>query len=381
MERRSFLRTGLAGFGVAGLTASPLGATVRGRAFAPLFNPRAAADGVVKLNSNENPLGVAPSAREAVVGGLDEANRYPGATGEQVFAALSEHLGVPADHIFLGAGSTEILRVSVQAWAGPGARLIYAQPTFEDVPGYAKPFPFEHVTVPLTSGYEHDLPRMREEAEKASGPTIVYVCNPNNPTGGITPTAPIEAWMREAGEQTLFLIDEAYFELVDDARYRTAIPFVSDMPNVIVVRTFSKIFAMAGMRLGYGVAHPATVRRIAPFTTRNNPNHLAGVAAVASLADPELIGRSIAVNDEARTLVTDCLDDLGIEHLPSQTNFIMHRIRGELLTYNNRMMDAGFAVGRPFPPMLDWSRLSMGMPDDMARFAETLRDFRSKDWI
>ncbi|MDX1394601.1 MAG: histidinol phosphate aminotransferase, partial [Gemmatimonadota bacterium] len=78
---------------------------------------------------------------------------------------------------------------------------------------------------------------------------------------------------------------------------------------------------------------------------------------------------------------TDCLDDLGIEHLPSQTNFIMHRIRGELLTYNNRMMDAGFAVGRPFPPMLDWSRLSMGMPDDMARFAETLRDFRSKDWI
>ncbi len=381
MERRSFLRTGLAGVGVAGLAATPLAATVTPRAFAPIFNPRSSADGIVKLSSNENPLGLSPAAREAIVNGLDEANRYPGNTGDAVYSALSDFLGLSRDHLFLGAGSTEILRVSVQAWGGPGARLIYAQPTFEDVPGYARPFPFEHVTVPLTANHEHDIPRMREEAEKSGGPTIVYVCNPNNPTGGITPTAPIESWMKEAGEQTLFLIDEAYLEFVDDARYKTAVPFVTDMPNVIVVRTFSKIYAMAGIRLGYGIAHPSTVRRIAPFTTRNNPNHLAGVAAVASLGDRELVGRSVSVNTEARDIVQGCLDDLDVAYLPSETNFIMHGIRGELLDYNNRMMDAGFSVGRPFPPMLDWSRLSMGMPEDMARFAETLRDFRKKNWI
>lgn len=381
MERRSFLRTGLAGVGVAGLSATPLAATVTPRALAPIFDPRSSADGIVKLSSNENPLGLSPAARDAIVNGLDEANRYPGNTGDAVYGALAEFLNLSRDHLFLGAGSTEILRVSVQAWAGPGARLIYAQPTFEDVPGYAAPFPFEHVTVPLTSSYEHDIGRMREEAEKSSGPTIVYICNPNNPTGGVTPVAPIESWMREAGEQTLFLVDEAYFEFVDSPDYRTAIPFVRDMPNVIVVRTFSKIYAMAGIRLGYGVAHPSTVRRIQPFVTRNNPNHLAGVAAVASLTDAELVGRSVAVNNEARSIVTDCLDDLGLEYLPSHTNFIMHQIRSELLTYNNRMMDAGFSVGRPFPPMLDWSRLSMGMPEDMARFAETLTEFRRKNWI
>lgn len=381
MERRTFLRAGLAGFGVAGLSATPLAAVVTPRALAPIFDPRHSGDGPVKLNSNENPLGLSPSARDAITGGLDAANRYPGATGRAVYDALSNHLGMSSDYLFLGAGSTEILRVSVQAWGGPGARLIYAQPTFEDVPGYSRPFPFEHVPVPLTAKYEHDIPRMREEAEKSSGPTIVYVCNPNNPTGGITPTAPIESWMREAGEETLFLIDEAYYEFVDDPGYRTALSFVEDMPNVIVVRTFSKIYAMAGIRLGYGVAHPSTVRRLRPFTTRNNPNHLAGVAAVASLHDSELVGRSVAVNREAREIVTACLDELEIQHLPTQTNFLMHGIRGELRDYNQRMLEAGFSVGRPFPPMLDFSRLSMGLPEDMSRFAETLRSFRRKSWI
>ncbi len=381
MKRRAFLRTGLAGVGVAGLSATPLAGSVAAGKLAPLFNPRAAGNGPIRLNSNENPLGLAPAARDAIVNGLDEANRYPGATGAAVYEALSAHLDVPRERLFLGAGSTEILRVAVQAWAGPGARLIHAEPTFEDVPGYAGPFSYEHVRVPLTGAWEHDIARMREEADRSSGPTVVYVCNPNNPTGGVTPVRPIEAWMREAGEQTLFLVDEAYFEFVDHPDYRSAIPFTADMPNVIVVRTFSKIYAMAGIRLGYGVAHPNTVRRIRPFITRNNPNHLAGVAAVASLRDPDLVGRSVATNRQARDILYACLDDLGIERLPSETNFVMHRIRGDLGDYNDRMLEAGFRVGRPFPPMLDFSRLSIGLPEEMTRFADTLRGFRERGWV
>jgi len=148
-----------------------------------------------------------------------------------------------------------------------------------------------------------------------------------------------------------------------------------------VVRTFSKIYAMAGMRLGYGIAHPQTAERVRPFLSRNNPNHLAGVAGVASLQDPELVGRSVAVNQEARSILCDCLDELGLDYLPSQTNFVMHRIHGELKDYNDRMEEAGFRVGRPFPPMLDYSRVSMGLPEDMSRFADTLRAFRQKGWI
>ncbi len=381
MKRRAFLRTGLAGVGVAGLSATPLAGSVGSRHVIPLFDPRRSEDGPVRLSSNENPLGLSQAARDAVVSGLDEANRYPGATGRLVYEALAARLEVPEEQLFLGAGSTEILRVAVQAWAVPGGRLVYAEPTFEDVPGYAAPFSFDHVTVPLTESFEHDLGRMREETERTPYPTIVYICNPNNPTGGITPSDAIEEWIREASDQTLFLVDEAYYEYVDDPAYRTAIPWVTDRPNVIVVRTFSKIYAMAGMRLGYGIAHPQTAERVRPFLSRNNPNHLAGVAGVASLQDPELVGRSVAVNQEARSILCDCLDELGLDYLPSQTNFVMHRIHGELKDYNDRMEEAGFRVGRPFPPMLDYSRVSMGLPEDMSRFADTLRAFRQKGWI
>ncbi len=381
MKRRAFLRTGLAGVGVAGLSATPLAGAATARGLGALFDPRASTDGPVRLSSNENPLGLSPAAREAVLDGLDEANRYPGATGGALREALAARLDIPPERLFFGAGSTEILRVSVQAWAAPGARLIYAEPTFEDVPGYAAPFPFHLVPVPLTRDFEHDIGRMREAAEESPYPGIVYICNPNNPTGGITPTGPLDAWIAEADEQTLFLVDEAYYEYADDPAYRSAASWAAEKRNVIVVRTFSKIYAMAGMRLGYGIAHPRTAARVRPFTTRNNPNHLAGVAAIASLEDSELVGRSLEANAAAKAIVHACLDDLGVAYLPSHTNFIMHRIRGDLGTYNERMAEAGFRVGRPFPPMTEYSRLSMGLPADMERFAETLRDFRRRGWI
>ncbi|MCG8467234.1 MAG: aminotransferase class I/II-fold pyridoxal phosphate-dependent enzyme [Gemmatimonadetes bacterium] len=382
MKRRAFLRTGLTGAGVAGLAATPLAGATATRDLTRLFDPRRRDEnGPVRLSSNENPLGIAPSAREAVLAGLDEANRYPGAIGRELRELLSERLGVGMDQLFFGSGSTEILRVSVAAWAAPGGRLIYAQPTFEDVPAYSQPFPYDHVTVPLTSDYQHDIDRMREEAKKSSAPSILYFCNPNNPTGTITSCDDIEAWIREESEQHLFLIDEAYFELADDPSYRDMIRWATEKPNVVVVRTFSKVYAMAGMRLGYGIAHPSTVQRFRPFTTQNQPNHLAGVAAVASMNDTEFFNNSVESNNEAKRIIKDALGQLDIEVLPSQTNFVMHRIKGELADYNERMFEAGFNVGRPFPPMTDWSRLSMGLPEDMARLAEVMMDFRKKDWI
>ncbi|WP_419941593.1 pyridoxal phosphate-dependent aminotransferase [Candidatus Palauibacter sp.] len=384
MKRRAFLRAGITGAGVAGIAAAPLAGATAARSLEPIFNPRRPRcdyNGPVRLSSNENPLGIAPSARQAIIDGLDEANRYPGATGQLVRKALVERLGVKPGQLFFGSGSTEILRVAVGAWAAPGGRLIYAQPTFEDVPDYAQPFPYDHVTVPLTSGYAHDLDRMREEVNKSSAPSVIYFCNPNNPTGTLTPSKDIAAWLRDESEQHLFLVDEAYFELADDPSYETFIPLIERHPNLMVVRTFSKVYAMAGIRLGYGVAHEATVQRVLPFATQNSPNHVAGVAAVASLADDDFFRKSVDTNNTAKRIISDALGQLDIEVLPSQTNFIMHRIKGELATYNERMYEAGFNVGRPFPPMTDWSRLSMGMPSDMERLAEVMMDFRRKDWI
>ena len=138
---------------------------------------------------------------------------------------------------------------------------------------------------------------------------------------------------------------------------------------------------MAGLRLGYGLAHKDTAARLSDFVAKNNTNQLALAAATACFRDEEMIRRSREVNKEARIMVETTLDELGLEYLPTQTNFIMHRIKGDLETYRNRMAEEGFLVGRPFPPMTDYNRLSFGLPEDMERFVDTLRGFRSRGWV
>ena len=204
---------------------------------------------------------------------------------------------------------------------------------------------------------------------------------PTTPTGGVTPSADVDAWIADAPEDVFFIIDEAYVEYVDDPRYHSALPWIGDKPNVLVVRTFSKIYGMAGLRLGYGISHPRASARLADFVAKNNTNQLALAAAEASFQDQALIRESVRVNTEAKAITTSTLDELGLEYLPTQTNFLMHRIPGDLGTYRNRMAEAGFLVGRPFPPMTEWNRLSFGLPEDMGRFSETLRSFRQKGWV
>ncbi len=374
MERRAFLRTGLAaglvGVGGTGTFPSLLSAT-----------PRRLPDGSVRLNSNENPLGISPAARQAIIDGLDLCNRYPGASREPVMEALAKKHGVKTANIQLGAGSTEILQIFVQLF-GRGAPIVAADPTFEDVPRYARPFSIPLEMVPLRADYSHDIGRMQEVVRASGGPAIVYLCNPNNPTGTITSCAEIDSWIGSAPDNVYFLVDEAYYEFAESAEgYWSALKWVESKPNVIVVRTFSKIYGMAGMRLGYGVAHEDTVQRVGAIAASNNANHLASVAGLASLNDEQMIPRSIDANTRARRILEDTLDDLGIEHLPSHTNFLMHRITGDLRTYRDRMREQGWLVGRAFPPMLTYNRVSLAMPDDMARFSETLRNFRSRNWV
>jgi histidinol-phosphate aminotransferase len=150
---------------------------------------------------------------------------------------------------------------------------------------------------------------------------------------------------------------------------------------VVVTRTFSKVYGMAGLRVGYAVAHPETATLLRSFAAGPNVNHLGLVAARAALRDDAYVERSIATNAEARRITCEVLDELGLEYIPSHTNFVMHRIPGELREYNRRMRESGIRVGRPFPPMLDHSRLSLGLPSEMERFAETLRGFRRRGWV
>jgi histidinol-phosphate aminotransferase len=379
MDRRGFVTSGMAA-GLAGLTG------VGGTAGTGLLERsglwrvgKTLADGTVRLSSNENPLGLSPAARQAVVDNLVNANRYPGDWSAPLVDALAKHVGVGKENLIMGAGSTEVLQMAVQAYQSPRAPMVIAEPTFEDVPRYQRPFAYELVPVPLTRGLEHDLGRMREAA--GTGPSVVYFCNPNNPTGTLTNSRDIDAWIADAPESTLFLLDEAYFEYADDPSYWTGLKWVETKPNVVVVRTFSKIFGMAGMRLGYGVAHPDTALRLRSFICANNMSVPACAAGLASLGDPGLMARSVKVNDDAKAIATTTLDELGLEYIPTQTNFIMHRINGDLQTYIGRMRDAGVRVGRPFPPMTQWNRVSFGLPDEMDRWADALKGLRAMGQI
>ncbi len=379
LRRRDFIRagalTGLAvGAGALGGAGNPLAAMVAGPG-------RRTADGGVRLSSNENPLGISPAAREALIEDVVLANRYPADRHRDLVTRLAALHEVADSQVVLGAGSAEVLQMAVQAYAAPRAKLVIAEPTYEAVTDYQRTEEYELVKVPLTARYEHDLGRMREVAEDSGRPALVYLCNPNNPTATITPSAAIDAWIADAPEHVFFLSDEAYIEYVEDERMWSLLPWIGKKRNVLVVRTFSKIYALAGLRIGYGLAHPDTAARLRDFASRNSVNQLAIGAAAASFQDGALLARSRDINRESRGMVEATLDELGLERMPTQTNFLMHRIGGGLATYRGRMAEAGFLVGRDFPPMLEWNRLSFGLPEDMGRFCDTLRGFRRKGWI
>lgn len=370
MHRRKFLRSGIA---AGALTLAPAGTLRPARRSMPLRR----AAGPIRLASNENPLGISPAAREAIVRHMADANRYPRRRGELV-DAIAAHHGVDPRWIVPGAGSTEILRMAVQALAAPGGTLVAAEPTYEDAFFYATPHAIRVVRVPLGSGYAHDLDSMRAAAEAADGPALVYLCNPNNPTGTLTPSASIDAWIADAPPNVFFLVDEAYFDYVDDPAYWSALKWVPQRPNVLVARTFSKIFGMAGIRLGYGITNPDLASMLQRYRVRNNANHFAIVAGLASLEDRGFVEQSLGVNRQGKRILERCLDELGLEYLPSHTNFVMHRIAGDIQSYRARMDAAGIWVGRPFPPMLDHCRVSIGLPDEMERLTEMMRQFREE---
>ncbi len=378
MKRRHFLRQSALALGAPALLPGTLSAAQRVHPPPPGGQTRE----LIRLSSNENPLGIPPASRDAVLAGLGEANRYPGASRRALTEVLAKKHGVEPEGIVLGNGSTEILQMGVQARMDPGLRLVTPTPTYEDVFEYTEPHPWVEVrAVPLLPDYSHDLTAMEEATAGSEEPVLVYICNPNNPTGSLTPVGDVLAWIHRTPEHVHFMVDEAYFEFVDSEEYRSLDQVAWENPRVIVARTFSKVYGMAGMRLGYAVAHPAAAAWLRTFAPGPNTNHLALVAGVAALEDPAWVDYSVEANLRSREMAFQVLEELELEYLPSHTNFVMHRINGGLDLYIRRMREEGIRVGRAFPPMTSYNRVSFGLEEEMGRWAEALRSFRRKGWI
>ena len=323
------------------------------------------------LSWNENPLGLSRRAKEAAREALQSSHRYPDRARAEVAASLAERAGLKPGNVVLGCGSTQILQAIVLSEAGTGKPLILAEPTFEAVVEYQQPLGYRVEKVPLDSRYAHDLARMSELVGRRGA--VVYLCNPNNPTATLTPTREIGAWILQAPLNVLFVIDEAYFEYVESPQYESCASWVARHPNVVVTRTFSKIYAMAGLRLGYALCHEDTAERLRKFVSADNTNGVALAAAKASLADNDLIARSRQLNARSKQIAVACLDELGLEHLPSHANFLMHRVPGDPEAYILGMRQRGIRVGRPFPPLGEFNRLTLGLPQEMRQWAAALQ--------
>jgi len=353
-----------------------LGAAVGAALVAPRLAearlPAGLPENTVQLNSNENPYGPSRKALSAMTRSQRIAARYPDALEAQMSEAIARLHGVEPENVVLGCGSGEVLRMAGMAFLGPGKKVLVAEPTFEAVLSYARVTSAEPIPVPLTADFRHDLPRMAAACSDCVG--LIYVCNPNNPTGTIVTRDELGEFIARVSPSALLLVDEAYHHFVEDSRYASAFDWLGKAPNLIVVRTFSKIYGMAGMRLGYAVGsreHIAAMRRHA---TWNNANAAVLEAGLASLNDTEHVARHRKrMNDTRRWLVKELESD-GRRYIPSETNFVMIEVGGDVQPIIGEFRKRNMLVGRKFPSMPNWLRVSIGSSKEMQLFMKYLRE-------
>jgi histidinol-phosphate aminotransferase len=334
--------------------------------------------GAIRLDSNENPNGPCPAALDAVRGAFGEACRYPRNGPVELVKAIAAHHGVAPDNVVLGSGSGEILRMAAFAFTNAGRPLVQGSPTFEAPARDAELIGSRVVAVPVDAELRLDLAGM---AAKASGAGLVFLCNPNNPTSTVHGSAAVAGFVGRVLKEspvTYVLVDEAYHHFVDDPGYRTALPLALENPQVIVSRTFSKVYGMAGLRVGYAIARPDTIRALARFRIANNVNVLAAAAAVASLPEEAHVVRQAALNREAREFTIRALAGAGYKVAASAANFVMVDIRRDAKAFQDACRQRGLLVGRPFPPLATHSRITIGTLDEMRRALEIVKSVLAK---
>lgn len=280
--------------------------------------------GAVKLASNENPLGPGPLALAAIRAGLGSSHRYPDGSGYALKKALAAHLSVEAgaitpDHLTLGNGSNEILELAARTFVTPADEVVFSEHAFAVYPIVTQAVGARAIVTPARS-YGHDLHTMRAAVTERT--RLVFIANPNNPTGTWVGSDALAGFLTSLPKHVLVLIDEAYYEYVDEPDYPNGATWVERFPNLIVTRTFSKIHGLAGLRLGYGVSHPEVAGLFNRVRQPFNVNSLALAAAEAALGDEGHVARSRRVNQAGLRQLEDTCDALGLSYIPSVANFL-----------------------------------------------------------
>ena len=330
--------------------------------------------GAIQLDSNENPRGPGKAALDAVTKMFDQTMRYPDVQGNQVREAIAAKFGVKPENVLVSCGSGEILRVGSYAFTGPGKALVTGSPSFEDPVRHSEMRGAEIRAVRVDEKLRLDLGKMLEKVDATSG--MVFLCNPNNPTATVHGQAAIKDFIAEAHKrspETVIMLDEAYHEYVEDPTYATGIPIALADPNVIVVRTFSKVFGMAGMRLGYVIGQPATLQKMARHLLPNAINVLAAAAGMATITDTKHIDDEVKLNRATRDFTKKFFESSGYKVSEANGNFLMVAINRDIRGFKDACAKQGVLVGRPFPPLNTHARISIGTMEEMKKATEVFK--------
>jgi histidinol-phosphate aminotransferase len=330
-------------------------------------------DGFAKLANNENPYGPSEVVLEAMTKAFKYANRY-GYPDGNIAEEIAKHHGVKNDQVMISAGSGEILDVCCSALLADGRKIVGSDPSYSILYQNATNLKADTIKIPLLADHRQDIGALiRATTRNHRQVGFVYLCNPNNPTGRIVTKTEVRALLDGIPEDVPVLIDEAYHHFVEDPAYGTSIPYVIDGRPVIVARTFSKIAGLAGMRLGYAVAPRDLIQVLRPWST-GSVNACVRWGGVAALADREGEARVRRVTLELRKKTVSELQASGYDCIPSETNFFMVNLKRPVQPVIEEFRKKGVLVGRPFPPMTEHLRVSIGTPDEMQRFMVAFRE-------
>lgn len=324
----------------------------------------------VKLASNENPVGPSPAALKAVAESAGDLNRYPDGAGFYLKKALSKKLGVSEEELILGNGSNELLDIAARTFMKDGDEAIMATPSFVVYFMAVQGIGGRSVQVPLKD-YTHDLAAMAAAVTPAT--KMIFIANPNNPTGTMNRKDDFDRMMEKVPDDVLVVVDEAYFEYVSDPDYADSMKYLRTEKNLLILRTFSKIYGLAGLRIGYGIAKKEVLAEMNRLREPFNTNSIAQKAAIAALSDTDHVSRSREVNEAGKEYLYRELSALGAAFVPTEANFIYMPAEGSMALYE-KLLKMGVII-RPMGPKA--VRVTIGLPEENRRFIEALKTVTS----
>ncbi len=316
---------------------------------------------IVKLGSNENPLGANPKVLKAIAKAMPRISLYPDGSNRKVREAIAEHYGVKIEQVMVGNGSDEVLLMIAQAFVKPGERVIVSENTFSEYEFSGRVLDGEIIKIPLRD-FRYDVKGFIKALTLK--PKLLFLCNPNNPTGNYFTQAELETLLRKTPRECLVVVDEAYADFSTAKDFPRCLELMKKHPNLLVSRTFSKLYGMAGMRLGYGFGDPAVIRETLRVKTPFNLNLLVQTAALTALKDRAFVKRSLAINQKGKSQLEAGFKKLGLPFLPTQANFICFRVSRPAVNLCEDLIKRGVII-RPLKTfgMPEWCRVTIGTAD------------------